>query len=103
MTTPTYEIDADEVQVGAPNGPGIYIAEVGTDPPDDTTADWGADWRILGYASEDGPTIGQATTSETLTPWQSVAPIRTVITGREMTVQFVMIQLNALTLSSQVE
>jgi len=98
MTTPTYALDANEVQVGTPNGPGVYLAAVGTAPPTDTTSPWGTGWKILGYLSDDGPTIGQNTDSEDLTPWQSIAPIRSVITGRQVTLQMVLWQLNELTL-----
>jgi hypothetical protein len=101
MTTPAppeTAIDPSEVQVGTPNGPGIYIAPAGTEPPDSTEDDWESPWRILGYLSEDGPTIGSSTDSESLVPWQSVVPIRDVITGRTITMQFVLWQLNAITL-----
>jgi hypothetical protein len=49
--------------------------------------------------SEDGPTVAQSTDSEDLTPWQSVAPIKTIITNRSVTLQFVMWQLNGPTLA----
>lgn len=98
-TPPAPKIDPTEVQVGAPNGPGIYIAPPGTPPPADTTAVWPLPWRILGYLSDDGPTLGQSTDSTDITPWQSVAPIRSVITARGVTLQFVMWQLNATTLA----
>jgi hypothetical protein len=96
---PTATIDPTEVQVGTPNGPGIYIAPPGTEPPDDTTDDWESPWEILGYLSEDGPTVGVSTDSTDLTPWQSAVPIRSVITSRTVTLQFVMWQLNAVTLA----
>jgi hypothetical protein len=89
----------EEVQVGTANGPGIYLAPPGTPPPADVGDPWPVPWRILGYLSDDGPTVGQATDSEDITPWQSVVPIRSVITGRTVTLQFVLWQLNALTLA----
>lgn len=95
---PPPTLDASEVQVGTPNGPGIYLGEVGATPPADTTSDWGSDWNLLGYLSDDGPTVGQNTDHQDITPWQSVAPIRSVITGRQVTLQFIMWQLNATTL-----
>lgn len=99
MSTPAPpSINPGEVQVGTPNGPGIWLAPAGTELPADTETDFAAPWRILGYLSEDGPTIGQATDSTDLTPWQSVVPIRSIITSRSVTLQFVMWQLNALTL-----
>lgn len=99
MTTPTPTLDPAEVQVGTANGPGLYIAPAYTPGPDTTTGEWPAPWQILGYLSEDGPTISMSTDSEVLTPWQSRSSIRTVITGRQMTAQFVLWQLNRLTLA----
>jgi hypothetical protein len=101
MTTPTPPplLDPTEVQVGTANGPGIWIAPAGTEPPDDTTEEWDDPWEVLGYLSDDGPTVGSSTDSEDLTPWQSVVPIRSVITGRSITLQFVLWQLNERTLA----
>lgn len=95
---PAGKIDPGEVQVGTANGPGIYLAPAGTAIPD-LEDDFEAPWAILGYLSDDGPTVGQSTDSETITPWQSVVPIRTVITGREITLQFILWQLNERTLA----
>ena len=99
MTTPAPVLDPAEVQIGTANGPGIWLAPVGTPGPATVAADWAAPWRSLGYLSDDGPTVGQSTDTEDITPWQSIVPIRTVITGRQVTIQFVMWQLNAETMS----
>ena len=99
MTTPVHTLDPDEVQVGSPNGPGLYIAPAGTAAPTDTTSAWPSPWKVLGYLSDDGPTVGQNTTKQDLTPWQSIAPIRSVITNREVTLHFVLWQLNDDTLA----
>jgi hypothetical protein len=96
---PTGALEPDEVQVGTANGPGIYLAPAGTAPPDNTWDDWEAPWRILGYLSDDGPTVGQSVDQEDITPWQSVVPIRSVITGRSVTLQFVLWQLNGDTIA----
>jgi len=92
-------LNPDEVQVGFANGPGIYIAPAGTAMPATAADEWAAPWSILGYLSEDGPTVGQTTDSEDITPWQSIVPIRSVITSRSVTLQFVMWQLNPQTLA----
>jgi hypothetical protein len=92
-------LNPSEVQVGTANGPGIYLAPAGTAPPDDTEDDWEDPWRILGYLSDDGPTVGQSVDQEDLTPWQSVVPIRSVVTGRAVTLQFVLWQLNGDTIA----
>jgi hypothetical protein len=91
-------LNPDEVQVGTANGPGIYAAPAGTTMPD-IDGDWETSgWDSLGYLSDDGPTVGQSTDSEDITPWQSVVPIRSVITSRGVTLQFVMWQLGSLQL-----
>jgi hypothetical protein len=92
-------LDPAEVQVGTANGPGIYLAPPGTEGPANTTDDWPEPWSVLGYLSDDGPTVSQSTDSEEITPWQSVVPIRTVLTSRGVTLQFTMWQLNAETLA----
>jgi len=96
---PTGAISPEEVQVGTANGPGLYLAPAGTPPPANTYDDWQAPWSILGYLSEDGPTVGQSTDSTDLTPWQSAVPLRSVITSRAVTLQFVLWQLNEVTLA----
>ena len=104
MTTPTpqvapvYALTPGEVNVGTPNGAGIYLAPTGTAGPADTVTAWPVGWNILGYCSDAGPTIGQNTTKQDLTPWQSIAPLRSVITAHEITLHFILWQINALTL-----
>jgi hypothetical protein len=98
VTTPVYALKPDEVQTGSSNGPGIYLAPVGTALPADTSTPFGTPWDILGYLSDDGPTVGQATDSNDLIPWQSVVPLRSVITKRTITLQFILWQLNELTM-----
>ena len=95
---PTHKLDPGEVQVGTAAGPGIYLAPSGTDIPD-IEDDFEDPWLVLGYLSDDGPTVGTSTDSEDLTPWQSVVPIRSIITGRQITLQFVLWQLNERTLA----
>lgn len=96
---PTTSLDPSEVQVGTANGPGLWVAPPGTELPAGTDDDFEDPWRILGYLSDDGPTVGSNTDSEDLTPWQSAVPLRSVITGRQITMQFVLWQLNGLTLA----
>ena len=93
------ELDPSEVQVGTANGPGIYLAPLGSDLPEGTDDDWPDEWKVLGYLSDDGPTVGQSVDQEDITPWQSVVPIRSVITGRAITLQFTLWQLNGKTLA----
>jgi hypothetical protein len=87
-------LDPEEILLGLNNGPGIYLAPTGTVAPADTTTAWADPWEPLGYLSDDGVTLGSSTESDSLTPWQSTAPVRNVITGKELTLQFVMWQTN---------
>ena len=97
--SPSRQLQPGEVQVGTANGPGLWLAPLGSDLPEGTSDEWPDEWEILGYLSDDGPTVGQSTDSTDITPWQSVVPIRSVITGRSITLQFVLWQLNGKTLA----
>jgi hypothetical protein len=87
-------LDPNEILLGINNGPGLYRAPVGTAAPADVTSPWADPWEAIGYISDDGVTVSSSTTSDTLTPWQSVAPVRTLITGKELTAHFIMWQTN---------
>jgi hypothetical protein len=95
----TGTMDPAQVQVGTSNGPGLYLAPVGTAPPADTKTAWATPWEILGYISDDGPTVGQSTDTNEIVPWQSMVPLRTVVTKRAVTLQFILWQLNEQTLA----
>lgn len=90
-------LDPEETMVGTSNGVGLWIAPAGTAAPEGL-ADFAAPWRPLGFASDDGVTLGGDTTSESFTPWQSTAPIRTIITEVTKTIGFTLWQLNQDTL-----
>jgi hypothetical protein len=89
-------LDPTEILLGLNNGPGIYVAPANTPPPADLATDWASPWLPLGYLSDDGVTVGASTTSDTLTPWQSTSPVRTMITVKELTMKFVMWQTGPL-------
>jgi hypothetical protein len=94
----TYALDPTQVQIGANNGPGLYLAPPGTAGPADTVTPWPAAWNILGYASQDGATVGTSTDTNEIIPWQSIVPLMTVVVKRLVTMKFVLWQLNELTL-----
>jgi hypothetical protein len=92
-------MDPTQVQVGDANGPGLYLAPAGTAGPADTATPWPSPWQILGYMSSDGPTVSTATDQNEIVPWQSMVPLRTVVTKRAVTLHFILWQLNAQTLA----
>jgi hypothetical protein len=93
-------LTATEVHVGTP-GPtgGLWVAPAGTALPTDCKTAFASPWLPLGYVSDAGPTVGQATAKQDLIPWQSMAPVRSVITTRDVTLHFILWQLNAQSLS----
>ena len=87
-------LQADDVLIGTANGPGIWMAPVGTSAPTDATSALAADWSTLGYLSEDGVTLSQSTNSEDIYPWQGRSPVRTMITERNLAMEFSMFEFN---------
>jgi hypothetical protein len=87
-------LSADDVLIGTANGPGIWMAPVGTTAPTDATTALPADWSTLGYLSEDGVTLSQSTNSEDIYPWQGRSPVRTMITERNLSMEFSMFEFN---------
>jgi hypothetical protein len=89
--------DADNVRVGL-NGT-IYIAPKGTTAPTDLETAWPAGWVDLGYLSDDGVEMSYSTETEDINAWQSLSPVRKVLTGVDMTLGFTAIELKASTIS----
>ncbi len=86
-------LDADNVRVGL-NGT-VYIAPVGTTAPADLTAAWGTEWVDLGYLSDDGVEMNYSTDTTDIKAWQSLSPVRKVLTSVDMTLAFTAIELKA--------
>lgn len=91
MSTPT--LDPGNVVVGTANGVGILIAPVGTAAPSTSYEAFGAGWVTLGYLSEDGIELSKEVETEVLRAWQSKAPLRTIVTGKSISLDFTMIEL----------
>lgn len=89
--------DADNVRVGL-NG-SIYIAPKGTTAPADLTTAWPAGWVDLGYLSDDGVEMSYSTETEDINAWQSLSPVRKVLTGVDMTLGFTAIELKTSTVT----
>ena len=87
-------LQADDVLIGTANGPGIWMAPVGTTAPTDATTALAAEWSTLGYLSEDGVTLSQSTNSEDIYPWQGRSPVRTMNTERNLSMEFSMFEFN---------
>ncbi|MFM9703590.1 phage tail tube protein [Streptomyces galilaeus] len=89
--------DADNVRVGL-NG-SVYIAPKGTTAPVDLDTAWAAGWVDLGYLSDDGVEMSYSTETEDINAWQSLSPVRKVLTGVDMTLAFTAIELKTSTIT----
>lgn len=87
--------DANEVVVGA-NGH-VYVAPVGTTGPTDSTTALDAAFIDVGYISEDGAGVSDSKDIENIGAWQSLYPLRRIVTGREFNITFALRQWNATT------
>jgi len=85
-------LDSLEVRV-APFGH-VYVAPVGTVAPTDVTSAFGAGWKELGYLDEDGVGITPSTDVSDIVAWQSLLPVKTSLTGLDLTLEFNLIQVN---------
>lgn len=86
--------DSEEFVV-AGNG-GIYIAPVGTTLPANETVALHAAFTELGYATEDGVTVGASLNVEEIRSWQSATPTRRILTERDYTITAELQQWNEL-------
>lgn len=85
--------NASEVVVGS--GGKVFIAPVGTAEPNTPVEALNAAYKDLGYISEDGITASFGVTVEDIAAFQSLLPIRRVVTGRTADLSFVCRQWNA--------
>ena len=90
-------LSAQEVRVAVTGN--IYVAPVGTTAPVDATTAPAAAWLELGYTTEDGVAFSKAVTRDTVAAWQSVTPVRTILSSQEVTLGFSLMQWNENTLS----
>lgn len=90
-------LNADNVRVGL-NG-NIYMAPKGTTAPTDLDTAWAAGWVDLGYLSDDGVSMEYSTDVEDINAWQSLSPVRKVLTGVDMTLGFTALELKTATMT----
>lgn len=91
-------LNSDNVRVGL-NG-NIYMAPKGSTAPTDLTTAWDAAWLDLGYMSEDGVSLDLKTDVQDIKAWQSLSPVRRVLTSLDLTMQFTAIELKTPTVTA---
>lgn len=86
--------NANLVSVGAPLATGaIFIAPVGTPLPTDASATLNSAFKCLGYASEDGVTIGEESDTNELKAWGGVT-VRVTNSSFKETIAFSPMQID---------
>lgn len=83
-------LDRDEVRAGLDGG--VYVAPKGTTLPTTATGTLDAAFFHLGYNNEDGVSIDPSQDREEFTAWQSITPVRRVLTGSQFQLSFTLIQ-----------
>lgn len=93
----TTGIDATQTRVA---GKGyVKVAPKGSTVPADTTTAWDAAWLDLGFTDEKGVVLTKKDTKTPVKGWQSVTPVRYILTDRDLHAMFVMEQWNKNTLA----
>ncbi|MFI1580011.1 hypothetical protein [Embleya sp. NPDC020630] len=83
----------EEENVRAAINGNIYIAPKGTVAPVDLVSAWGPGWVDLGYLSEDGVEMNYSTETTDIPVWQSLSPVRKILTGVDLTLAFTAMEL----------
>lgn len=86
---------ADQIVVGGTGK--VYAAVVGSTAPTNATTALPAAWIDLGYISEEGVTATFGKETETIQAWQSLYPVRRVVTSASAMVKFNLQQWNLTT------
>lgn len=83
--------DATKVRVALTGN--IWVADENTAIPADITVSPPAPWVDLGYTTEDGVTVSVDQTTEDLPAWQSLEPLRILVTAEPKAFNFTLRQL----------
>lgn len=89
--------DASQIRVAGRGR--VLVAPKGSTVPTDTSTAWDAAWLDLGFTDEKGVTLSKKDTKTAIKAWQSITPVRYIITDRDLHAMFVMEQWNKNTLA----
>lgn len=86
-------LSADDLVVAA-NGR-VYVGPTTATLPTDESAALDSDFVDLGYLTDAGVTVSPSISVESVQPWQSFYSVREIVTGRELTMSFELLQFNS--------
>lgn len=87
--------DADQIVVAGTGR--VLVAAVGTTAPTGVSGAYAAGWTEVGYTTEDGVTFSDSKDVEDRAAWQSLYPVRRLVTGRSSSVSFTLLEWSAST------
>lgn len=90
--------NADNVRVGLTGS--IFMAPKGSTAPVDLDTPWDSAWLDLGFMSDDGVSLEYSTDTEDIGAWQSLSPVRRILTSVDMTLGFTAIELKSRTITA---
>ena len=90
--------DATKVRVALAGN--VWSADEGTTPPTDITAAPSASWTDLGYTTEEGVTISIEQTTDPLPGWQTMDPLRILVTAEPKAFNFTLRQMEKATFTA---
>lgn len=96
MPTAT-SITASDIRVA--NRGRVMVAPKGSAVPTDTTTAWDTAWSDLGYTDEKGVVLSKKDSKTAIKAWQSVSPVRYILTDRDIHFTLVLEQWNKKTLA----
>jgi hypothetical protein len=73
----------------------VYVGPVTATLPTDESTPLDSDFVDLGYLTDAGVTVSPSVSVESVQPWQSFYSVREIVTARELTVAFELLQFNA--------
>lgn len=83
----------------APSGH-VYMANLATTAPTTATAGMPAGWTEMGYTDETGVVITPVVNHFDIKAWQSLPPVKSVLTDSGLTVKFNLIQTNEVSIEA---
>lgn len=86
--------DASNIRVAANGKISVAPFSPSLTLPTDPTEDLDAAFIELGYVTDGGVTFSASATVENIGAWQSVTPVRRIVTARELTVSFTGLEWN---------
>lgn len=85
-------LSTSQVRVGVSGS--LYLAPVGTAFPADVTAAPATAWVEMGFLSEEGVTLAPTIGASDIKAWQTLYPVRRIVTERGLDFKFKLMQRN---------